>query len=115
MGLLIIRDANKNYNEVPPHKRAIIKKSTNNRASLVQRLRLCAPNAGGSDSIPVQGTRSHMLQLKICMPQLRPHAAKLKKKFVSLQITNDGEAAEKREQFCTVGGIVSWCIHYGKQ
>ena len=36
---------------------------------MVQRLRLCAPNAGGLGSIPGQGTRSHMLQLKI------PHAA----------------------------------------
>ena len=32
---------------------------------VVQWLRLCAPNAGGTGSIPVQGTRSHMLQLKI--------------------------------------------------
>ena len=34
-----------------------------------QRLRICAPNAGGLGSIPGRGTRSHMLQLKICMPQ----------------------------------------------
>ena len=31
---------------------------------VVQWLRLCTPNAGGSGSIPGQGTRSHMLQLK---------------------------------------------------
>ena len=31
---------------------------------VVQRLRLCTPNAGGRDSIPGQGTRSHMLRLK---------------------------------------------------
>ena len=36
---------------------------------LVQWLRLHAPNAGGSGSIPAQGTRYHMLQSKI------PHAA----------------------------------------
>ena len=36
------------------------------RTSLVvQWLRLWAPNAGGLGSIPGQGTRSHMLQLKI--------------------------------------------------
>ena len=32
---------------------------------VVQWLRLCTPNAGGLNSIPGQGTRSHMLQLKI--------------------------------------------------
>ena len=31
----------------------------------VQWLRLHAPNAGGLDLVPGQGTRSHMLQLKI--------------------------------------------------
>ena len=36
---------------------------------VVQWLRLQAPNAGGQGSIPGQGTRSHMLQL-------RPRAAK---------------------------------------
>ena len=35
---------------------------------MVEWLRLCAPNAGVPDLIPGQGTRSHMLQLKI------PHA-----------------------------------------
>ena len=29
---------------------------------MVQRLRLCAPNAGGLGSIPGQGTRSHVQQ-----------------------------------------------------
>ena len=38
---------------------------------VVQWLRLCAPNAGGLGSIPGQGARSHM-------QQLRPSAAKLK-------------------------------------
>ena len=38
-------------------------------SSVVQWLRLSAPNAGGPGSIPGQGTRSHMLQL-------RPGAAK---------------------------------------
>ena len=30
-----------------------------------QWLRLCAPKAGGPGSIPGQGTRSHMLQLRV--------------------------------------------------
>ena len=32
---------------------------------MAQWLRLCAPNAGDLGLIPGQGTRSHMLQLKI--------------------------------------------------
>ena len=43
----------------------------------VQWLRLCTPSAAGPSSIPGQGTRSHMLQLTVCMPQLKIiHAAK---------------------------------------
>ena len=43
---------------------------------VVQWLRLHAANAGGLGSIPGQGTRSHMLQLRVHMPQLKiPHAA----------------------------------------
>ena len=43
---------------------------------MVQWLRLRIPNAGGLGSIPGQETRSHMLQLRVCVPQLRPGAAK---------------------------------------
>ena len=32
----------------------------------VQGQRLCAPNAGDTGSIPGQGTRSHMWQLRVC-------------------------------------------------
>ena len=39
-------------------------------------LRLHAPIAGGLGSVPDQGTRSHMLQLKVLMPLLRPIAVK---------------------------------------
>ena len=38
---------------------------------MVQWLRLHAPNAGGLGSIPGQGTRSHMLQLRVRMLQLK--------------------------------------------
>ena len=38
---------------------------------MIQRLRLWTPNAEGLSSIPSQGTRSHMLQLRVCMPQLK--------------------------------------------
>ena len=41
-------------------------------ASLViQWLRLHTPNAGGLDSIPFQGTRSHILQLRVHRLQLK--------------------------------------------
>ena len=49
MGLLINREMQIKTSvryHLTPVKRAIIRKSTNNRASLVQWLRLCAPNAG---------------------------------------------------------------------
>ena len=38
---------------------------------VVQWLGLCAPNAGGRGSIPGQGIRSHMLQLRVRKPQLK--------------------------------------------
>ncbi|TEA42194.1 hypothetical protein DBR06_SOUSAS6810117, partial [Sousa chinensis] len=41
---------------------------------VVQRLRLHAPNAGGPGSIPGQGTRSYMPQLRAHMPQLKEPA-----------------------------------------
>ena len=37
---------------------------------MAQWLRLHTPNAGGLSSIPGWRTRSHMLQLSVCMPQL---------------------------------------------
>ena len=43
---------------------------------MVQWLRLCFPNEGGSGLFLGQGTRSHMLQLRVGMLQLKiPHAA----------------------------------------
>ena len=41
---------------------------------VVQWLRLHTPNAGGPGSIPGEGTRSHMLQLRVRMPQLKDPA-----------------------------------------
>ena len=34
-------------------------------------LKLCAPNAGGPNSIPGQETRFHVLQLRVCMAQIK--------------------------------------------
>ena len=43
---------------------------------VVQWVRLRAPSAGGPSSIPVQGTRSHVPQLRVRMLQLKIlHAA----------------------------------------
>jgi len=43
---------------------------------VVQWLTIYASSAGGLGSIPDQGTRFHMLQIRVCMPQLKiPHAA----------------------------------------
>ncbi|TEA41477.1 hypothetical protein DBR06_SOUSAS27010023, partial [Sousa chinensis] len=38
---------------------------------VVQWLRLCTPNAGGLGLISGQGTRSHMPQLRVPMPQVK--------------------------------------------
>ena len=38
---------------------------------MVQWLRLHAPNAGGLGSVPGEGTRSHMPQLRVRMLQLK--------------------------------------------
>ena len=48
---------------------------------VVQWLGLCAPNSGGLGSIPGQETRPQMVQLIVCMPQLRPGAAKQINKY----------------------------------
>ena len=42
---------------------------------MVQWLRFHASNVGGPGAIPGPGTRSHMLQLRVRMPQVKiPHA-----------------------------------------
>ena len=38
---------------------------------VVQWLRLCTPSAGASCSIPSQGTRSHIPQLRVHKPELK--------------------------------------------
>ena len=48
-----------------------LKTVTTGTSLVVQWLRLHAPNAGRPGSIPGQGTRSHMLQLRVCVPQIK--------------------------------------------
>ena len=80
---------------ISPYKRCFLKPFQSSWLSdwtslVVQWLRLCAPSAGGSGLIPGQGTRYHMLQLKILYAstkkrahvlRLRPSAAKYRKPF----------------------------------
>ena len=47
---------------------------------MVQWLRLCTPNAGGLSSVPGQGTRSHMLQLKIPRAATKTRHSQIKNK-----------------------------------
>ena len=57
------------------------KKTHSGTSLVVQWLRLRAPNAGGLGSIPGQGTRSHMPQLKILRATTKTqHSQKNKKK-----------------------------------
>ena len=42
---------------------------------MVQWLKLCTLNAGGPGSIPGQGTRSHMSELRVCRLQLKISSA----------------------------------------
>ena len=44
---------------------------------MVQWLRLCAPNARDLDSIPGQGTRSHLLQLRILPVVTETHVSQI--------------------------------------
>ena len=72
--ILVIRDPKKIHtcteNAVATYMEPGVKIFRDIRISLVvQWLRLCTPKAGGPGSIPGQGTRPHMLQL-------RPSAAK---------------------------------------
>ena len=51
------------------------RKGTEGTSLMVQWLRLQFPMREGPGLIPGRGTRSHMLQLKVCMPRLKiPHA-----------------------------------------
>ena len=57
-------------------KNDTVKKSVFGTSLVVQYVRLCTSKAGGLGSIPGQRTSSHMLQLRVCMPKLRPDAVK---------------------------------------
>ena len=62
---------------------------------VAQWLRLRAPNARGPSSIPYQGARSHVLQLRVCMPQLKIPCAATKTQHS--QINKIINISKKRE------------------
>ena len=70
---------------------------------MFQWLRHHAPNAGGLGSIPGQGTRSHM-------PQLR--AVQTSKFFVFFFLKDYIEVGKHVRR---AGGNVKWYKHFGKQ
>ena len=53
---------------------------------MVQWLRLCPPNAGGLGSIPGQGTRSQILQLKILHAAAKTQSNQINKYFLKTLI-----------------------------
>ena len=63
-----------------------LKKNFMGTSLVVQWLRLRAPNAGGLGSIPGQGARSHVPQLRVCMRQLKIPPAATKNKNLSFVI-----------------------------
>ena len=53
---------------------------------MVQWLRCCAPNAGGPGSIPGQGTRSCLPQLKILHTAMKIHVLQLRRSVVKEKV-----------------------------
>ena len=77
---------------------------------MVQWLKLQAPNAGGLGSIPGQGNRSHILQLRVHMLQLRAATAKqinkyfkkfFKKRYLIFMIKDSDDQHEHLAKFYT--------------
>ena len=54
----------------------VLKKNLSGISLVFKYQRLHAYNAGGSGLIPGEGTRSYTLQLRACMQQIKPNAAK---------------------------------------
>ena len=78
---------------------------------VVQWLSFHAPNAGSPGSFPDQGTRFHMLQLRVCMLQLIPSVAK----YINLQKKkkNHQKCLLHRQMFQPISPEI-WLIDLGK-
>ena len=66
---------------------------------VVQWIRLCTPNTGGPGSIPGQGTRFHVLQLKILNVATKTRHSQIKKK------KKDRKGVLQRSFICLLNGI----------
>ena len=86
-------------NELVTHE-----KSWRGTSSVVQWLRLHAPNAGGLGSNPSQETRSHILQLRVCRPQLRPSATLYIYKMKVYVTFSKGTIMETKRSMVVGGG-----------
>ena len=75
----VVNDAAVNTGVYISFQISALKKKKKNIAGtslVVQWLRLCTPKTRGLGSITGWRTRSHMLQIRLHVPQLRPGAAK---------------------------------------
>ena len=63
---------------------------------MVQWLRLCTLNAGGTGSIPGQGTRSHMLQLKILHASTKTQCSQINKLTLKKKRKKGNETSKKQ-------------------
>ena len=80
--------------------RVIREKRKMGTSLVVQWLRLCPPNTGCPGLIPGQGTRSHILRLRVCMPQLKADETKY------INIKKEEEIKRKGEgSHCQRGGL----------
>ena len=96
-GRIQVQEAFSQSNPQPMTNGSWCLKISVSRTSLVaQWLRPCVPNAGGPSSIPGQGTRSYIIQLKI------PHAAT---KIRCNQI-NTFYKTEWRNWWCLISGTI---------
>ena len=62
---------------------------------VVQWLRINAPNAGDIGSIPGQGTRSHLLQLRVCLLQQKlktPNRGLLRCRQILYHLSHQGSS-----------------------
>ena len=75
--------------------------------------------------ISTDGQKAHEKMLSIIMREMQIKTISIQWGITShwsewlgsknLQTANAGEGVEKREPFCTIGGNVNWCTHYGEQ
>ena len=73
-----------------------------------QRLRLCAPNAGGLDSTPGQAARSHVLHLQVHMLQLRPKPDTHTQRRVTIYWVLWGKEMKTQIQWVARVSLGSW-------